>query len=100
MCMSQSLTRKMRQYTAGGKFLALCVKMKRPDDVTLGFISEGLLNVPLTVMDDFHSHLEPLKARTFDLQHQITLSHWLPGSDRKSILVPVKGFDLTDDPTR
>ena len=32
-----------------------------PDDVTMGYIIEYLLKKQLTVVEQFHSHLEPMK---------------------------------------
>lgn len=43
---------------SNGKFVTIGDKIRFPDDVTLGFIVEYLLKVPLTVVDLFHSHLE------------------------------------------
>ena len=48
-------------YQSDGKFISIGEKIRLPDDVTLGYIVEHLLNKKLTVVDNFHSHLEPMK---------------------------------------
>lgn len=46
---------------SGGKFISIGDKIRLPDDVTMGYIIEHLLKKPLTVVEQFHSHLEPMK---------------------------------------
>ena len=100
MCFSQSLAKKMKAFTAHGMFLQMCKKIARPDDVTVAFIAEGILNVTLTMIDEFHSHAEPLKTRIHDLHRQISLSHKLGGDNNAPNLLTIKGFNHIDDPTR
>ena len=57
-CISRALAIKMISLASNGKFVAIGDKIRFPDDVTLGFIVEYLLKVPLTVVNPFHSHLE------------------------------------------
>lgn len=57
-CISRALAIKMMPLANNGKFVAIGDKIRFPDDVTLGFIVEYLLKVPLTVVNPFHSHLE------------------------------------------
>lgn len=57
-CISRALALKMMPLASNGKFVAIGDKIRFPDDVTLGFIIEYLLKVPLTVVNPFHSHLE------------------------------------------
>lgn len=57
-CISRALAIKMMPLASNGKFVAIGDKIRFPDDVTLGFIVEYLLKVPLTVVNPFHSHLE------------------------------------------
>lgn len=57
-CISRALALKMMPLAGNGKFVAIGDKIRFPDDVTLGFIIEHLLKVPLTVVNPFHSHLE------------------------------------------
>lgn len=57
-CISRALAIKMMPLANNGKFVAIGDKIRFPDDVTLGFIVEYLLKVPLTVVNSFHSHLE------------------------------------------
>ncbi|KRT86930.1 hypothetical protein AMK59_2505, partial [Oryctes borbonicus] len=59
---------------SGGKFISTGEKIRLPDDVTMGYIIEHLLKKPLTVVDQFHSHLEPMKfIRREILEDQVIL---------------------------
>jgi hypothetical protein len=60
-CLSRALALKMMPVASGGKFIGTGEKIRLPDDVTMGYIIEHLLKKPLTVVDQFHSHLEPMK---------------------------------------
>lgn len=57
-CISRALAIKMIPRASNGEIVTIGDKIRFPDDVTLGFIVEHLLQVPLTVVDSFHSHLE------------------------------------------
>lgn len=46
---------------SGGKFITVGDRIRLPDDVTMGYIIEYLLKKQLTVIEQFHSHLEPMK---------------------------------------
>ncbi|VDN57873.1 unnamed protein product [Dracunculus medinensis] len=90
-CLSQSLLIKMRTYLRNSGFELLGNYLGLPDDVTLGYLIEHLLNVKLTVIDEFHSHLEPLN---------ISLSGGSYDSDGKNLIdVPLK-FSSATDPHR
>jgi fringe protein len=60
-CISRALALKMMPIAGDGKFMEIGDRIRFPDDVTMGFIVEYLLNTPLTVVDAFHSHLEPME---------------------------------------
>ncbi|KAH7728874.1 fringe [Aphelenchoides avenae] len=62
ICMSRSALRKLEPYIRNGRFEQLGVSLGVPDDVTLGYIMGTLLDIPLTVVEAFHSHLENLTA--------------------------------------
>jgi fringe len=47
--------------SSGGKFISIGEKIRLPDDVTMGYIIEHLLQKKLTIIEEFHSHLEPMK---------------------------------------
>ncbi|KDR18395.1 Fringe glycosyltransferase, partial [Zootermopsis nevadensis] len=68
-CLSRSLALKMIPVASGGKFISIGEKIRLPDDVTMGYIIEHLLKKPLTVIDQFHSHLEPMKFLRQDSFH-------------------------------
>jgi fringe len=57
-CVSRALAIKMMPLASNGRLVTIGDKIRFPDDVTLGFIVEYLLKVPLVVVDSFHSHLE------------------------------------------
>lgn len=44
-----------------GNFISTAEKIRLPDDCTIGYIIEALLEVPLTHTYRFHSHLENLQ---------------------------------------
>lgn len=52
--------------SSGGKFINIGEKIRLPDDVTVGYIVEYLLQKKLTVIEQFHSHLEPMKFLKLD----------------------------------
>ena len=90
----------MLPIAGGGKFETVGDKIRLPDDVTMGYITEHMLNTPLTVIDEFHSHLEPQRFISVDnLYDQISFSYSKYGEDMN--VVDIEGFfpDL-DDPTR
>lgn len=75
-CISRALALKMLPIAGNGKFVNIGDKIGLPDDVTMGYIIEYLLNVPLTIIDTFHSHLEPmefLRKDTFKDQVKILI---------------------------
>lgn len=71
-CLSRSLVMKMTPFASGGKFMSTCDKIRLPDDVTVGYIIQYLLHKPLTVVEHFHSHLEP--ANLPHPEEQISMS--------------------------
>lgn len=101
-CLSRALALKMMPVASGGKFISTGEKIRLPDDVTMGYIIEHLLKTPLTVIDQFHSHLEPMKfIRREFLQDQISFSYHTKNKDVKNWnVVKVEGFDLKNDPNR
>eukprot|EP00918_Siedleckia_nematoides_P047856 GHVU01104831.1.p1 GENE.GHVU01104831.1~~GHVU01104831.1.p1 ORF type:complete len:419 (+),score=33.58 GHVU01104831.1:97-1257(+) len=94
-CISRALALKMMPYTSGGKLNSVCDKIRLPDDCTIGFIIYHYLKKKLTVISEFHSHLEGLwliKPKIF--RQQITMSY------HKKNLVPAPGFPMYRDPSR
>jgi fringe protein len=51
----------MYPLVSNGEFVSTCETIRLPDDVTVGYIVEHRLKTALTVVDEFHSHLEPLR---------------------------------------
>ncbi|KAJ3625859.1 hypothetical protein MTP99_016398 [Tenebrio molitor] len=83
----------------GGKFIGTGEKIRLPDDVTMGYIIEHLLKKPLTVVDQFHSHLEPMKfIRREILEDQISFSY-ARNKDEWNV-VKIEGFDTKYDTNR
>jgi fringe protein len=77
--------------------------MRLPDDVTMGYVVEQLAGVAMTRLDEFHSHLEPLRLVT-QLERQISFSYSAEGAAPElRNFVEVEGggaFSLELDPTR
>uniref|UniRef100_A0A0K8VWC2 Fringe glycosyltransferase n=1 Tax=Bactrocera latifrons TaxID=174628 RepID=A0A0K8VWC2_BACLA len=98
-CLSRALTMKMLPIAGGGKFISIGRKIRFPDDVTMGFIIEHLLKVPLRIVENFHSHLEPMehiRPDTFPDQVSFSYAHMR----NQWNVVKVDGFDLAKDPKR
>ncbi|KAG5680517.1 hypothetical protein PVAND_010024 [Polypedilum vanderplanki] len=99
-CISRALAIKMMPLTSKGKFIAIGDGIRFPDDVTLGFIIEYLLKVPLTVVNPFHSHLERMDHIDTEIfRDQISFSYAHIKDDWNVVKV-VNGFDTTKDPYR
>ena len=83
-----------------GKFVEAGNQFWFPDDVTLGYIIESQLNINLTVVPQFHSHLESMSSLSpEELQSDISFSYLL--EDNKTNVVPLPGpFPPSIDPTR
>jgi len=96
-CLSQSLTEKMRHHAAEGKFSSVADKMRLPDDVTMGYVVELLAGVPMTKIEEFHSHLEPLRLVN-NLANQISFSYSSYGNEKN--VIEIDGFSEPEDPTR
>ena len=73
-CISRGLAEKMRPFVVDGQFQELSNTIRLPDDVTMGYLMEILLEIPLTQVSLFHSHLEPLRTIK-DIKKQITFSY-------------------------
>lgn len=89
----------MLPIAGSGKFMTIGDRIGLPDDVTMGYIIEHLLKVPLTVIETFHSHLEPmdiLPKETF--KEQVTFSYGHIKNSTNVLLID--GFDDKIDPTR
>ncbi|XP_055341131.1 fringe glycosyltransferase-like [Paramacrobiotus metropolitanus] len=99
-CLSYCLVEKMKPLISGGKFMSIAKKTRAPDDVTVGYIVGHLLKVPLTVIERFHSHLEPLHLMDLEtLKTQISFGYSTnPGNQMNR--VSVSGWDTESDPTR
>jgi len=96
-CLSRSLANAMIDVAGGGKFEAVGDRMRLPDDVTMGYVIDHLVKVKMTVIDEFHSHLEPLRfVKNFD--DQISFSYGNYGTEMNTL--EVDGFGLEEDGTR
>uniref|UniRef100_T1J8T0 Fringe-like glycosyltransferase domain-containing protein n=1 Tax=Strigamia maritima TaxID=126957 RepID=T1J8T0_STRMM len=100
-CLSRALALKMIPLASDGKFISIGEKIRLPDDVTMGYIIEHLLKKELTVVEQFHSHLEPMKfIKPETFSKQITFSYSKYGKDSPPNTLAVDGFDTRFDPTR
>ncbi|KAE8739029.1 hypothetical protein FOCC_FOCC015474 [Frankliniella occidentalis] len=107
-CLSRALALKMLPVAGGGKFISIGEKIRLPDDVTMGYVigivfsvvTKHLLRKPLTVIDQFHSHFEPMKfIRQETMHEQITFSYSRYSKHEVNVL-KIDGFDSRLDPTR
>ncbi|KAI5638531.1 fringe-like domain-containing protein [Phthorimaea operculella] len=95
VCISRSLALKMIPVVSGGKFISICERIRLPDDVTMGYVIEKILQQKLTIVPEFHSHLEQMKLIPSDIfREQISFSY----SPNNTVDVP--GFNASYDPTR
>ncbi|KAA0725466.1 Beta-1,3-N-acetylglucosaminyltransferase radical fringe [Triplophysa tibetana] len=99
-CISRGLALKMSPWASLGNFITTAEKIRLPDDCTIGYIIEALLEVPLTHTGLFHSHLENLlRLPTNNILKQVTLSYG--GYQNRQNVVSVGGaFSLAEDPSR
>uniref|UniRef100_A0A8C6TMS0 O-fucosylpeptide 3-beta-N-acetylglucosaminyltransferase n=1 Tax=Neogobius melanostomus TaxID=47308 RepID=A0A8C6TMS0_9GOBI len=99
-CISRGLALKMSPWASLGNFISTAEKIRLPDDCTIGYIIEALLEVKLTHTLLFHSHLENLRKLPFEtVLKQVTLSYG--GFENKRNVVSMVGrFSLAEDPTR
>ncbi|XP_058797189.1 fringe glycosyltransferase isoform X2 [Phymastichus coffea] len=99
-CISRALALKMIPVAGGGKFITVGDRIRLPDDVTMGYIIEHLLKKQLTVVEQFHSHLEILKFLNKDTFHdQVSFSYSKGPRDDWNV-VKIDGFSTADDPKR
>ncbi|XP_027883437.1 beta-1,3-N-acetylglucosaminyltransferase radical fringe [Xiphophorus couchianus] len=99
-CISRGLALKMSPWASLGNFITTAEKIRLPDDCTIGYIIEALLEVTLTHTHLFHSHLENLqKLPVPTVLQQVTLSYG-GFENRRNVVSIVGGFSLTEDPTR
>lgn len=81
------------------KFVSIGDQIGLPDDVTMGYIIEHLLKVSLTVIETFHSHLEPMEfLRKDTFTEQVTFSYGQIKNQTNTL--QIDGFDKKVDPTR
>uniref|UniRef100_A0A8C5EWT9 Beta-1,3-N-acetylglucosaminyltransferase n=1 Tax=Gouania willdenowi TaxID=441366 RepID=A0A8C5EWT9_GOUWI len=99
-CISRGLALKMSPWASFGNFISTAEKIRLPDDCTIGYIIEALLEVTLTHTHLFHSHLENLqKLPTESVLHQVTLSYG-GYENRRNVVSIFGGFTMAEDPTR
>ncbi|XP_026171331.1 beta-1,3-N-acetylglucosaminyltransferase radical fringe isoform X2 [Mastacembelus armatus] len=99
-CISRGLALKMSPWASLGNFISTAEKIRLPDDCTIGYIIEALLEVTLTHTYLFHSHLENLpKLPTESVLNQVTLSYG-GFENRRNVVSIAGGFSLVEDPTR
>ncbi|KAF0763619.1 fringe glycosyltransferase, partial [Aphis craccivora] len=97
-CLSRALVLKMAPISGNGKLMAIGDRIGLPDDVSVGYVIEHLLKIQLTRVEQFHSHLEPMRLIKKDLfNEQLTFSYSL---DNDPNTVDVDGFNEITDPTR
>ncbi|XP_069809794.1 beta-1,3-N-acetylglucosaminyltransferase radical fringe [Dendropsophus ebraccatus] len=99
-CISRGLALKMSPWASMGNFISTAEKIRLPDDCTIGYIIEAMLEVKLQHSNLFHSHLENLpRLPQNSLLQQVTLSYGGPES-RRNVVRVAGPFSLEQDPTR
>ncbi|GBP76620.1 Fringe glycosyltransferase, partial [Eumeta japonica] len=97
-CLSRSMALKMLPIASGGRFISICERIRLPDDVSMGFVIEHLLKKNLTVVNEFHSHLEQMKLLDRETyRDQISFSYAKVKNQWNVVDVP--GFSTHYDPT-
>ncbi|KPP58543.1 beta-1,3-N-acetylglucosaminyltransferase radical fringe-like, partial [Scleropages formosus] len=98
-CISRGLALKMSPWASLGNFISTAEKIRLPDDCTVGYIIEALLEVSMTHSLLFHSHLENLRRLPSDsVLRQVTLSYG--GYENGRNVVSIGGaFSLAEDPS-
>ena len=104
-CLSRPLVERMAPLVENGEFVATGETIRLPDDVTVGYIVEHKLGVPLTVVRSFHSHLEPLRLiAESTMSDQISFGYAAPSSSQQSnhiaLLSNSQQLSELEDPTR
>uniref|UniRef100_A0A914CQL1 Fringe n=1 Tax=Acrobeloides nanus TaxID=290746 RepID=A0A914CQL1_9BILA len=101
LCLSRSVIHKLATYVKNHGFKHLGHRIQSPDDVTLGYLLEHLLNIRLTIIDKFHSHFELLDGISEKKLHsQISLSAGSYDEHRENyVKVPIL-FSHDQDPQR
>lgn len=66
-------------------------EIRLPDDVTIGFIVEHILKVNLTLVEQFHSHLESMRYLT-NLGDQVRIQFSFFSTRKLNFLVIKKRF--------
>ncbi len=101
-CLSSSLASKMAPKVAEGGLVGVCDRLRLPDDVAVGYVAGQLKE--LTVIPEFHSHLEPQRdlGGIADLERQISFSYSRWDSEKEFLnVLDLEGpWDLDQDPTR
>ena len=84
----------LKFHSSNGKLVRTGEEFWFPDDVTIGYIIDHMLKEKLTVVPQFHSHLEPMKSLQ-NLDQQISFSY------SEDNIINLSGpFSSEVDPTR
>ncbi len=95
----------MKPLTYGGKFKQVGEEIALPDDITIGYVVEHLLKVPLTALHEFHSHLEgldkiPVEKFSSDISFSYSFKNNNVKEGRGNVVTIKGGFSAEEDPTR
>ena len=102
-CLSRPLVERMGPLVSNGEFVATGETIRLPDDVTVGYIVEHKMGVPLTVVRTFHSHLEPLRLISEStMEEQISFGYAEANENQAQNHVMLSHSTLSEleDPTR
>nr|XP_054762508.1 beta-1,3-N-acetylglucosaminyltransferase lunatic fringe-like [Lytechinus pictus] len=101
VCYSRALISKMMIYASKENLQKTCARIYQPDDVTIGFIVESLLNRTLTKVCTLNSHLQTMAdIPVGEQKKQVTFGYHLKDLRIKGVNVINMTAVVNDDPTR
>ncbi|KAK0396890.1 hypothetical protein QR680_001899 [Steinernema hermaphroditum] len=101
ICLSRALVSKLRPHISDNRLLSLGKELRVPDDMTLGYLINRRLGVPLTSIDRFHSHFEDITSiGHHEIYNQVSLSAGSYDAHRPNLVaVPIR-FPIGKDKQR
>ncbi|KAH7643711.1 fringe glycosyltransferase-like [Dermatophagoides farinae] len=100
-CISRALALKMISVASNGQLISVGDRIRLPDDVTIGYIIEHMLDKKLTEIDEFHSHLEPMAMlEKNSLRNQVSFSYSGNNINNRNVLQINQLDSIQNDSTR
>jgi len=96
--MSASLMDTVENYFRGkDAFVSSCTKASVPDDVTVGLVTDAVLDIPLTHVKEINDERTARLVPPGEFKDQITFGYSIQSQIR--INVPNEQFGRSDDPS-